>query len=785
MPNKEKIGNYGSVEKPENVVTDDTLESSRGGVDLEASEVDSENNAEARREASRVLGSRILANVGFEKHQTEIVESSFEKMKRRGEKLPGKNSQRRDYAYFKRLEDLVDQYGNEMEQKLWNASVDKLIIKPENITDSYWSSQEQILRDNGRGHTLNERAKMFMTQHIQEQQRDSLATWSNYLSDKDSPYPMWFKVYAWDGVSKMGTFDKDKKVFQKRNESTVAPYPKLNAEVLAKTYNVIEDFYENGQNTEERDERLDALVRSGNFNKLYSKILLDTKVIPKTPERTEDVHGKWIEYLPGEEEKLAEAAEGTGWCVADPGTGGKYLESENQDSKAKFLLLHLVDSETGQMADNGCASIRLDARTGEVAEISGLGASQDLEPALLPIVEEKVKSLPGGEKYLEAFADKRKLIELDRKMQQGEALNQDDIDMIFETKRDLHSLSSFTDPRINELREYAFFTVDDLCDELSMEQIVDKLLPAIDFSEEEYDEDAEDDAEENHYDGEIIDNRQLVLDYTDWLTEEKHAPWEAILQYADNEEIMRRMLTGELIENGASYQMIVENVDWIEPWAAIVLYENGVTDEALLASKMSLGGVLEDADILEDAGLDIKKLVDYAREPGFGFHIPMSTFRELIDKGVDPAKIANYLKADDIVDYAEELQGLGLDLKQIFLDNHDVWYSSDEEESARWFHEAEKFGVTGDDYIKHYLEKDSRTQEDVLADFLGVQERLQVYGVPEKDLPAVAFLDEVGRMNQGTRAWLQQASEERKQELMSVYQEWLEKTEKSELTDVA
>lgn len=439
---------------------------------------------------NRQLGSKALSSAGFEIRNKEVVDSSYDKARKRGEKLSGKNNERRNYAYLSRLENLIDKYGNDAEKRLWQASENKLIIKPDNIQESYWQTQEQILRDNGQGRTLNSNEKSILTEDIQRQQIESLKSWSNYLGDERSPYPLWFKIYAWDGMSKMGVFDKEKGYFKKRDSHTVAPYPKLNPAVLAKTYNVVADFYgfeEEGkaryEEDETRNEVLKGLAKSGNFNKLYSKILLNEKAIPKTPERTEDVHGEWLEYLPGEEEKLASAAEGTPWCVADPGTGRNYLEygsyagndddeyddydddydeydddyeyaDSHNSNQAKFILFHLYDPEKNTLSETACASIRL-GPDGNVAEISGLNEGQALEDSLVPIVEEKVKSLPDGEKFLEAFKDKQELIRLDRKMQNDEDLTKEELEFIYEINRPIKTLDTYneTDPRIDELKE--------------------------------------------------------------------------------------------------------------------------------------------------------------------------------------------------------------------------------------------------------------------------------------------------------------------------------------------
>ena len=475
-----------------------------------------ESITEVSQNTQKELGAKILTQVGFENRQKNIVNSSFDKARETKEKLLGKNNERRNYAYISRIENLVEKYGNKLEKKLWDASANKMIIQSNDIPESYWRTQEQILRDNGQGRELNSTEKEYLIEDIQKQQRESLRSWSDYLGDKNSPYPTWFKIYAWDGMSKMGVFDADKKRYTKRDKTSVAPYPKLNPAALAKVHGAISDFYGIGDGAqryaenEERDAELDALVKSGNFNKLYSKMMLDTKTIVKTPERTEDIKGEWVEYLPGQEEVLAEAAEGTPWCVADPGTGRNYLEYgnysgidddyddghdddydddyddydyddydddydyddydgghdddydddydyddnyDNHENHAKFILFHLNNPETNNLANNACASIRLDP-DGNVAEISGLKEGQALEDPLVPIVEEKVKSLPGGEKFLEAFADKQELIKLDRKMQNGEDLTKEELEFIWEVNRPIKTLDTYNgnDPRIRELR---------------------------------------------------------------------------------------------------------------------------------------------------------------------------------------------------------------------------------------------------------------------------------------------------------------------------------------------
>ena len=442
---------------------------------------DNENTAEnvnqqmKKRAASRLqneIGSKVLSLVNFESKHKDIVESSFNKARNNKEKLPGKNNERRNFAYLSRLNNMIEKHGDALEQKLWAASAENLVMDYEDIPEAYWKQQEQILRDNGQGRELSRREKEILAEDLIDKQRQSITSWANYLGDKNCPYPTWFKVYAFDGISKMSNaLNLDDADYNRRDNTTALSFPKLNAEILAKVYRQINDFYgvdkENWLSKHSDDEKLVSLVKSANFPKLYAKELVDTKVIIKTPERTEDVHGDWFEYKLGDEEEIASLAEGTHWCVVDPNVAhnylvyGKYGHSKNtgankeSNSKAKFIIFRLEDPNSpGVFASNGSASIRL-GPDGKVAEISGLNEGQAVEDALVPIVKEKTLSLPGGEEYLQKFEDKQALIKLDNKMKRGEDLTKEELSFLYELDRPIATLDTYNreDPRIPELKE--------------------------------------------------------------------------------------------------------------------------------------------------------------------------------------------------------------------------------------------------------------------------------------------------------------------------------------------
>lgn len=150
------------------------------------------NNEELIPDETRIqneLGAKVLSLVNFESKHKYIVESSFDKARNNHDKLPGKNNERRNYAYLSRLNSLIEKHGDNLEQRLWQASASKVIIKPEDITDKYWKQQEQILRNEGQGRTLSNYEKDYLTNEIIAEQERTIAPWVNYLSDKDCPYP--------------------------------------------------------------------------------------------------------------------------------------------------------------------------------------------------------------------------------------------------------------------------------------------------------------------------------------------------------------------------------------------------------------------------------------------------------------------------------------------------------------------------------------------------------------------------------------------------------------------
>ena len=389
------------------------------------------------------------------------------------EKIPGENPKdRKNYAYLERLDLAIERGGNKLEKRIWQESIKNFapIIEKENINNKSWTQLKKAFDDdrNGQGlpsveYTESEMNKDY--ERLRQNQIDSINSWTEYFSNKETPFPTWFKIYAFDGVIKMGTYNHKYGKYENRDKSTIAPYPKVNPAALALTLDAVNDFF--GQDKEKwftehtDDDQLNAIVKSGNFGKIYTHFFKEIyKPIP-TPERTEDIEGEWFDFYPGQEDELAEASQGTPWCIASKQAGENYLKTNDhtiKDNRARFKLFKLKnESSVDGMSKTACASIRFDTQ-GRVAEVSGLAnnSNQTIQDSLVPIVEQEVfkHSLDPEQQFKEKCRDKKELIRLQDKAKKGEELTLDEYAFLYEKNHGIFTLDTYggPDPKIAELR---------------------------------------------------------------------------------------------------------------------------------------------------------------------------------------------------------------------------------------------------------------------------------------------------------------------------------------------
>lgn len=109
------------------------------------------------------------------------------------------------------------------------------VIKPADVPESYFDNQRRLAREQGHGDIeITPDIRHQATEVIISDQKSTLDTWLNYFTSPDSDsIPMWAKYWAFTGMLKLSTFDKQSHSFAVRDKNTVAPFPDLNREALA------------------------------------------------------------------------------------------------------------------------------------------------------------------------------------------------------------------------------------------------------------------------------------------------------------------------------------------------------------------------------------------------------------------------------------------------------------------------------------------------------------------------------------------------------------------------
>ncbi len=585
---------------------------------------------------------------------------------RKIEKIPGENPKdRKNYAYLERLDLAIERGGNKLEKRIWQESIKNFapIIEKENINNKSWLQLKKAFDDNRKGqglpsveYTESEMNKDY--ERLRQDQVDSINSWTEYLGNKEVSFPTWFKIYAFNSVIKMGRYNQLDGKYENRDKSTIAPYPKVSPAALALTLDAVNDFF--GQDKEKwftehtDDDQLNAIVKSGNFGKIYTHFFKETyKPIP-TPERTEDIKGEWFDFYPGQETELAEAAQGTPWCIASEHQGAYYLKTNLNiaNNKARFRLFKLEnESSVDGMSKTACASIRFNTE-GKVDEISGLknGDRQTVEDSLIPIVEQEVLKYPlNPEKHFkEKFRDKKELIRLQDKAKKGEELTLDEYAFLYEKNREIFTLDTYKGPdlKIAELRN--IYNLSRLLqgedkDAIDQDLLIQKLECVLEKTSSD----------------DIVANFDTLL--------EKGFNINTILNKLDSHGISCHIDT--LLEKGIDINAIFNKLDSDDISQALdTLLEKGFNINTIL-NKLDSHGISCHIDTLLEKGIDINTIFNKLNSDGVSQNL-----NTLLENGIDINTIFNKLDSYNISRTLDALLENGIDINTIFnkLDNYDI-----------------------------------------------------------------------------------------------------------------
>lgn len=360
-----------------------------------------------------------------------------------GEKIPNDPGERIE-TYMDRLEDVFlneDDRVRERNIDLLRPKIhDALLIKPENVPDSYFELQQRIARERGQPvERIPEDTRREMIDTVIEDQRHSLDAWIDYLTSDDAVYPAWFKYLAWNNIIKLSQFDKERGEFKKRTSSTVAPFPDIYREPLAQMADVYEKIKEDNKQLSEPEIKK-AFEKK--FPALYAELI--QKSLAASIESRENIEGDWIKYSQGEEgaaEKLYQSLEGkgTGWCTAGRST------AETQIAFGDFYVYYTYDKSCTPTQPR--LAIRMNG-TSQIGEVRGILPHQNVEPALQSILDEKLGTFgPEADRYKKKSEDMKKLTEIDEKcfkrdQKTGEVTEQLDPTLTTEELRFLYEIDA-------------------------------------------------------------------------------------------------------------------------------------------------------------------------------------------------------------------------------------------------------------------------------------------------------------------------------------------------------
>lgn len=350
--------------------------------------------------------------------------------------------------YFNRLEEVHNKVSKtksaSAEKILKNFYYDLYIIKPENIPESYFNNQIELARERGYGNIiLSDKDKERMIKQVIDDQKETLDKWIEYfLYDEESKsYEMWEKYWVFQGLQTLGKYDKETYKFSKRDKTTVYPFPPVEREYIFTTLKLMEDFLKDKKTEDEIKNALEA----GNFKLLYEYVIKQSML--RGEKQSSSTAGKWIKYEQGSDYNiLRNSLQGyyTGWCT---GAGENF--AKDQLANGDFYVYYTLDNNCEAKVPR--IAIRMDGKT-NIGEIRGIADNQNIEPEMMPILEEKIKEFPDREKYYKKERDMKLLTLIDKKVNKNIELSLDELKFLYEIDNEIEGFGYEKDPRIQEIK---------------------------------------------------------------------------------------------------------------------------------------------------------------------------------------------------------------------------------------------------------------------------------------------------------------------------------------------
>ncbi|MFH0804512.1 MAG: hypothetical protein V1896_02840 [Candidatus Zambryskibacteria bacterium] len=382
-----------------------------------------------------------------ELQKSEEVSKAVEKKERLEDTDIPNNPNERIEAYMDRLEKIFlnqDQRVRERNLEMVKDKIyDALIIKPEEVPESYFDLQKQIARERGQTvEEIPEEAREQMIETIVKDQKHSLDQWVEYLTSDDAAYPTWFKYFVFRNITKLSQFDKTLGKFKDRTATTTAPYPDIYRAPLAKILDIYEESVKNKKSEAEIKEQF-----SKSFPKLYAGLISES--LAHQIENQEEVRGEWVKYNQGnqkEADKLFDSMQtkGTGWCIEGQTTARNYI------NRGDFYVYYTYDANNEPTQPR----IAIQMTSSQIGQVRGILQHQEMEPVMAPVLEEKLKEFGSeADSYKKKTEDMKKMTEIENKTKTNQPLTKEELVFLYEINEKIEGFGYENDPRIQEIRD--------------------------------------------------------------------------------------------------------------------------------------------------------------------------------------------------------------------------------------------------------------------------------------------------------------------------------------------
>ncbi len=341
---------------------------------------------------------------------------------------------------------------------LKNKILNQYVTKMEDIPESYWKLQENIMRERGEfgdWNTASEEEKAEIKRQnvegVLDDQESSLEQWLDYFATSDSDYiPDDIKYWIFRNILKLQEYDKQKKEFPKRSKGTIKQFPDRNEEALGYIVDALLKKFE-GRKMEfeydiQPDERqaFEQHLMKEDFAKLYAWA---NELMNPVPEHLLPVtEGEWRKFDQGSDSHALVQTirgKGTGWCTAGENTAHKQLQGGD------FHCYYTLDDDGKPTIPR--IAIRMEQ--GKIAEVRGIAYKQNLDPYMSEVLATKIEEFPDKEQYQKKDRDMKRLTDIERKTKEKEGLTREDLEFLYEMNSSIDGFGYQKDPRIQEIRK--------------------------------------------------------------------------------------------------------------------------------------------------------------------------------------------------------------------------------------------------------------------------------------------------------------------------------------------